>query len=56
MEGLEWVQNLSPFHWLNGDNSLLTGVQIGDAFLMLGLAAVLVLAGTWVFNRRDVAM
>ena len=20
VEGLEWVQNLSPFHWLNGDN------------------------------------
>ena len=56
VEGLEWVQNLSPFHWLNGDNPLRTGVQIGDALLMLGLAAVLVLAGTWVFNRRDVAV
>ncbi len=55
-QGLEWVRNLSPFHWLNGDNPLQTGVQIGDALLMLGLAVVLVVVGTWAFDRRDVAV
>jgi ABC-2 type transport system permease protein len=55
-EGLEWVRNLSPFHWFNGDNPLRTGIQIGDALLMFGLAAVLVAVGTWVFDRRDVAV
>jgi ABC-2 type transport system permease protein len=55
-EGWEWVRNLSPFHWLNGNNPLHTGVQIGDAFLMLALTAALIAAGTWIFNRRDVAV
>ncbi|MFQ5966552.1 MAG: ABC transporter permease subunit [Acidimicrobiia bacterium] len=56
VEGMEWVRNLSPFHWLNADNPLQTGVHIGHGFLMLGLTAVLVGLGTWIFNHRDIAV
>jgi ABC-2 type transport system permease protein len=30
-------------------------LQVGDALLLLGATAVLVVAGTWCFNRRDLA-
>jgi ABC-2 type transport system permease protein len=56
VEELEWVENLSPFHWLNSENPLRSGIQIGDALLMLGLASVLVAVGTWLLNRRDIAV
>jgi ABC-2 type transport system permease protein len=56
VEALEWVENLSPFHWLNSKNPLRSGIQIGDALLMLGLASVLVAVGTWLLNRRDIAV
>lgn len=55
-EGLAWVRNVSPFHWLNGRNPLETGIEVGDALLMVGLSVVLVVLGTWLFNRRDVAV
>ena len=56
VEALEWAENLSPFHWLNSENPLRSGIQIGDALLMLGLASVLVAVGTWLLNRRDIAV
>ena len=56
VEALEWVENLSPFHWLNSENPLRSGIQIGDALLMLGLASVLVAVRTWLLNRRDIAV
>ena len=55
VEGLEWVRNLSPFHWLNGGEPLQNGIRAGDALLMLGLVVVLVAAGTLAFERRDIA-
>ncbi len=56
VEGLEWVENLSPFHWLTGGDPLRNGLQVGDSLLMLGLIVVLVAAGSWAFSRRDIAI
>lgn len=55
VDGLEWVENLSPFHWLTGGDPLRNGLQAADCLLMLGLTAVLVGWGTWAFGRRDIA-
>lgn len=56
VEGLEWVKEFSPFNWLNGNNPLQNGIEVGDALLMLGLTVGLVAVGTWAFGRRDVAV
>lgn len=56
VEGLEWMQRVSPFQWLNGDNPLRNGVHPGYVLLMAALATILVAAGTWAFGRRDVAV
>lgn len=56
VEGLEWTENLSPFQWLNGGSPLQNGVQPGDVAVMAGLVVVLLVLGTWAFDRRDVAV
>lgn len=56
VQGLEWVENLSPFHWLTGGDPLRNGLQIGDSLLMLLLVSILVAAGSWAFSRRDIAV
>ncbi|MDH3754149.1 MAG: ABC transporter permease [Acidimicrobiia bacterium] len=56
LEGLEWVENLSPFHWLIGGDPLRNGLQVGDCLLMLGLVGAVVMWGSWAFSRRDIAV
>ena len=56
VDGLEWVENLSPFNWLIGGDPLRNGIQLGDSLLMACLVVVLVAAGTWAFDRRDIAV
>ncbi|WP_422773885.1 ABC transporter permease [Plantactinospora sp. WMMC1484] len=56
VEGAEWLAELSPFHWYLGGQPLVNGFQAGGALLLLGTSALLVAAGTWAFNRRDVAV
>jgi ABC-2 type transport system permease protein len=56
VEGLEWVEALSPFGWLVGGDPLRNGIRLGDSSLMAGLVVVLVASGTWAFNRRDIAV
>ncbi len=56
VEGLEWIENLSPFHWLVGGDPLRNGIHLGDSLLMATLTVVLVAAGIWAFDRRDVAV
>lgn len=55
VDGLEWVENLSPFHWFTGGDPLRNGIQAADCLLMLGLVTILVGWGTWAFGRRDIA-
>jgi ABC-2 type transport system permease protein len=56
IEGLQWTRDLSPWHWYLGGEPLKNGLQAGDSLLLLGVTVVLVAAGTWRFNRRDVAV
>lgn len=56
VEGLEWAQNLSPFHWYLGGRPLVNGLQVGDSLLLLAATVLLVLAGTWAFTRRDIGV
>jgi ABC-2 type transport system permease protein len=56
VEGLAWTRDLSPWHWYLGGEPLKHDLQAGDALLLLAVTAVLVVAGTWRFNRRDVAV
>jgi ABC-2 type transport system permease protein len=56
IEGLAWTRDLSPWHWYLGGEPLTNGLQAGASLLLLGVTVVLVAAGTWRFNRRDVAV
>jgi ABC-2 type transport system permease protein len=56
VDGLEWVRNLSPFGWLLGGRPLVNGIQWGHLLTLAVATAVLVVAGTWAFTRRDVAV
>jgi ABC-2 type transport system permease protein len=56
VQGLEWTRDLSPWHWYLGGEPLKNGLQTSDALLLLAVTAMLVAAGTWVFNHRDVAV
>ncbi len=56
IEGLEWSQDFSPFHWLNGELPLVNGVDWQSVLVMSGLALTLVLVGLWTFDRRDVGV
>lgn len=56
VEGLAWIDNLSPFHWLNGGTPLTDGIQWLDVGTMGMLSAVLVGIGTWGFVRRDIGV
>jgi ABC-2 type transport system permease protein len=56
IEGLAWARNLSPFHWFIGGDPLSNGLQVGHSLLLLAMAAVLAVAGTYAFTRRDVAV
>ena len=55
VQGLAWVQDYSPFLWLNGTHPQDNCPHHGHLGLMLGIAALLVAAGTLAFQRRDVA-
>lgn len=54
VEGLEWVQNLSPFHWADGTGTLRDGIDPLNTLLLAGVAVVLVAGAAFAFNRRDV--
>lgn len=50
-----WMQRLSPWHYYQIEG-IRDGVQLSDAGLLLGLAAVLVGLAMWGFERRDVGV
>jgi ABC-2 type transport system permease protein len=54
--GLEWTQNLSPWHWYLGGDPLVNGLQPANCLLLLAATIVLVAAGTWRFTARDIAV
>jgi ABC-2 type transport system permease protein len=54
IEGLEWTRNWSPYHWLNGEVPLESGVQLDSVLLMVLLVVGFVALGIAGFRRRDV--
>jgi ABC-2 type transport system permease protein len=56
VNGLQWTRRVSPFHWYLGGEPLKNGLQLGDSALLLAVTVALVAAGTWAFNRRDIAV
>jgi ABC-2 type transport system permease protein len=56
VEGMAWIKGWSPFDWLNGSAPLKNGVEVSSVLLMAALAAALVAAGTFGFERRDIAV
>jgi ABC-2 type transport system permease protein len=56
VDALAWMQNVSPFHWADGTNTLRDGINPVDTLLLGGVAAVLVAVAAFAFNRRDVGV
>ncbi len=54
VDALRGASRYSPWHWTVGVEPLKNGLSVGGALLTLGVAAVLVAAGTVAFTRRDV--
>jgi beta-exotoxin I transport system permease protein len=56
VHGLEWAQRLSPFHYYLGGQPLVNGFDPGGSAVLLGVAAVVVVAGLVRFRSRDLAV
>lgn len=56
IDGLSWLQDISPFFYYSGGEPLRNGMQWGHAAVLLGISAVLVLVAMISFNRRDVGV
>lgn len=51
---LEPWQDASPFAWALRSEPLTDGLDVGDALLLLGVAAALLVAAVLVYRRRDI--
>lgn len=56
VDALAWMQNLSPFYWANGTETLRDGFDPVMTLLLLGVAAVAVIGALFAFDRRDVGV
>ncbi len=56
VEGIEWLQSLSPFFYALGGAPLRNGLQVGDAVVLIVASVVLVAIGGYLFDRRDIAV
>ncbi len=53
-DSLEPLSNVSPWEWALGGDPLVNGVPWGGVALLVVLSAVVVAAGTYAVDRRDV--
>lgn len=56
VEWLAWLRDVSPFHFYSGGVPLRNGLQLADTAVLGVASMLLVLAGGFVFDRRDVAV
>jgi ABC-2 type transport system permease protein len=56
VDGLAWLQNLSPFYWFNGTATLRDGIDLPKTLLLAGVSLLFVAIGAVAFNRRDVGV
>lgn len=51
---LDWLWNLSPYHWAFGNTPLVEGFDWGGLGLLWGLSAVFIGLTAWALSRRDI--
>ena len=56
VDALAWMQNISPFHWANGSDTLRDGLDPLMSLLLAGVSALAVVGATFAFDRRDVGV
>lgn len=55
INGLHWIQYVSPFSWYLGGDPLTNGIQWTHCALLAGLSVCCAVVGIWGFHRRDLA-
>ncbi|MFJ4168021.1 ABC transporter permease subunit [Paenarthrobacter sp. NPDC089714] len=53
---MEWLLNLSPYHWAYGNSPVTNGADWGAAVGLLGISAALIAVGAVALQRRDVGV
>ncbi|HYJ76892.1 MAG TPA: ABC transporter permease subunit [Kineosporiaceae bacterium] len=56
VDGVRWLQTVSPVHWAFAERPLTNGVDRGGIGLLLLVAGLLVAVGAWQLNRRDIGV
>lgn len=56
VEGLEWAQRLSPFHYYLDHNPLQNGFDAANAAVLAGLCLFFLAVAVWGFRRRDIGV
>ncbi len=56
VDAVAWLQDLSPFYWANGTDTLRDGIDPLDTLRLAGVAVVLIAGAAFAFNRRDVGV
>ena len=55
VNGLGWLQRLSPFFYYRDPEAILHGLDPFDAIVLAAVGIVGVIVATWSFERRDLA-
>lgn len=50
---VEWLKDVSVFHYYSGGRPIVAGVQSGDLGVLLAIVIALLIAGVMMFQRRD---
>jgi ABC-2 type transport system permease protein len=56
VDGVRWLQTVSPVHWAFADRPLANGVDWAGTGLLVLVATLLVAAGAWRLSRRDIGV
>lgn len=56
VDGFGWLQAVSPVHWAYADRPLANGVDWAGIGLLVLVAALLVVVGSWRLGRRDIGV
>ena len=56
VDGLEWMQYLSPIYYFIGGNPMANGLNVAHAGVLVGASVVLLGAASYLFERRDLAV
>jgi ABC-2 type transport system permease protein len=56
VDALAWAQNISPFAWANGSDTLRDGIDPLMTLLLAGVSALAVVGAVFAFDRRDVGL